>query len=358
MKLYSKIALFAAGILTATACSVNDPFADNMEIGQVLPTVSWELSSTVCKAGDEAKFLAKYYTTSTDATIDHTEVWAMITSTESAAATQKLITSPAYTLTVNANDTVRGFHLVQSYPHSMAVLNGTEYHLDASFPTSSTLSPVKWDSPAEWDQEKFDLYYPADFQKTFCDKMVDYLTADSTYLSGLRQVYLNYAFTQAQFDAVNAKYPNLTPLPFSDSDEAGKTKGDLWFEPDLKTIDHYYYTTLEGEITVEHEIAKKEDAPAGIAPEKIYPVYKSPHWIFCRYSDNTGGAITSVRHEYMPMWKELVQMIPFTGWIYDSSNQVYMVTFNRSYSLIPKFKAVDTKGKVGTDTGDKTIELN
>ena len=51
-------------------------------------------------------------------------------------------------------------------------------------------------------------------------------------------------------------------------------------------------------------------------------------------------------------------MIPFTGWIYDSSNQVYMVTFNRSYSLIPKFKVVDTKGKVGTDTEDKTIELN
>ena len=58
------------------------------------------------------------------------------------------------------------------------------------------------------------------------------------------------------------------------------------------------------------------------------------------------------------MWKELVQMIPFTGWIYDSSNQVDMVTFNRSYSLIPKFKVVDTKGKVGTDTEDKTIELN
>ena len=358
MKLYSKIALFAAGVMAASSCSVNDPFADNMEIGQVLPTVSWELSSTVCKAGDEAKFLAKYYTTSSDAKIDHSEVWAMITSTESAAATQKLITSPAYTQTVNANDTVRGFHMLASYPHSQAVLSGTEYHLDATFPTSSTLSPVNWTSPEDWDQEKFDLYYPAGFQQQFCEKMVSYLTTDSTYLSGLRQAYLNYTFTQEQFDAVNAKYPSLTPLPFSDSADAGHTKGDLWFEPDTKTIDHYYYTTLSGEVTVEHEIAKKEDAPSNIDPSKVYPVYKAPHWIFCRYSDNTGGAVTSVRAEYMPLWKELVQAVPFTAWIYDATNKVYNVAFSRTYTIRPKFRVIDTNGKVGTDTESKSIELN
>ena len=111
-------------------------------------------------------------------------------------------------------------------------------------------------------------------------------------------------------------------------------------------------------MTVEHEIATKDDAPAGIDPSKVFPVYKSPHWIFCRYSDNTGGAVTSVRHEYMPMWKELVQMVPFTAWIYDGTNKVYAVSFNRTYTIIPKFKVVDTKGKIGTDTETKSIELN
>ncbi|MGM9804334.1 MAG: hypothetical protein ACI308_09185 [Muribaculaceae bacterium] len=358
MKPYNKILLLAAGMLMAASCDVHDPFADKMEIGQVLPTVSWELSSTVCKAGDNAAFLAKYYTTRSDASIDHSEVWAMITGTESAAATQKLITTPAYTLTINEVDTVRGYHLLASFPHSMATLQGTEYHLNASFPTSATLSPVSWNSPEQWDQEKFDMYYPADFQDTFCKKMVSYLTADSTYLSGLRQAYINYPFTQEQFDAVNAKYPNLTPLPFSNSDEQGSTKGDLWFSPDTKVIDHYYYTTLEGTITVEHEIATKEDAPSSIDQNKVFPVYKAPHWIFCRYSDNTGGAVTSVRAEYMPMWKELIEMIPFTAWIYDSTNKVYTVAFLRSYTLYPQFKVVDTKGKIGTDTEAKSIELN
>ena len=357
MKLYSKIALFAAGILTATACSVNDPFADNMEIGQVLPTVSWELGSTMCTAGDNASFLAKYYTTSTDATIDHTEVWAMITSTESAAATQKLITSPAYTQTVNANDTVRGMHLVSYFPHSQAVLSGTEYHLDASFPTSSTLSPISWASPVEWDQEKFDLYYPASFQKEFCDKMVSYLTADSTYLAGLRQLYINYDFTREQIDAVNAKYPTLTPIPFSDSQDAGSTKGDLWFEVDTKTITGYYYATVVDGVKVEHEIATKDDAPQGIDPEKIYPVYKAPHWIFCRYSDDTGGAVTSVRHEYMPLWKELAEMVPFKAWVFNSADANYSIEFKRTYYIIPQFRVIDSNGKIGKDTDDKQIQL-
>lgn len=55
MKSYNKIALLAAGLFLATSCDVNDPFADKMDIGQVLPTTSWELSSTVCKAGEEAR---------------------------------------------------------------------------------------------------------------------------------------------------------------------------------------------------------------------------------------------------------------------------------------------------------------
>lgn len=358
MKLYNKLALIAAGLTLVSSCSVNDPFADKMELGQVLPTVSWELSSTVCKAGDEASFLAKYYTTAENTSIDHCEVWALITSTESASATQKLITTPSYTLNVSSTDTVRGYHLLCSYPHSMAELSNTEYHLSSSFPTSNTLSPITWDSPATWDQDKFDMYYPADFQTSFCAQMVEYLTNDSTYFSGLRQVYINYDFTQEQIDAVNAKYPNLTPIPFSDSQEEGETKGDLWFDVDTKTIDHYYYTTLENGVTVEHEIATVADAPSSIDSAKIFPVYKSPHWVFCRYSDDTGGAVTSVRHEYMPLWKELVSLIPFTSWIFDSTNNVYSVTFNRSYTLSPKFRVIDSNGKVGTDTEDKAIELS
>lgn len=365
MKLYNKIGFFAAGALIVTSCAVNDPFADTMDIGEVVPTVSWELSSAVCKAGNETSFLAKYYTTEEGVSIDHSEVWGMITRVEVAAATQKLIKSPAYTLTISTSDTVRGSHMLQSYPHNLAELdpvNGREYHLAATFPTPANLAQVNWSVPSEWDDEKFNMYYPETFKSDFTAKMVDYLTKDSLYLGSLRDLYVAYDFTQEQFDAVNAKYAttikDFKPLPWSDSQEQGKTKGDLWFDVDTKTIDHYYYTTLVGEITVENEVATIEEAVSlGIDPAKVYPVYKSPHWIFSRYSDNTGGAVTSVRAEYMPMWKELVALVPFEKWIYDSAEKQHAVDYTCKYTIVPKFKVFDTNGSVGTDTETKTVDL-
>ena len=87
-----------------------------------------------------------------------------------------------------------------------------------------------------------------------------------------------------------------------------------------------------------------------IEAEKVYPVYKAPHWVFCRYSDDIGAAVTSVRAEYMPMWKELVEMIPFEAWIYDSAEGQYAVDFSRTYVIIPQFRVIDTKGNVGKTT--------
>lgn len=351
MKLYNKIGLFAAGALLMTSCAVNDPFADNMEIGEIVPTVTWELNSSVCPAGSEAGFLAKYYTTAEGVSIDHSEVWGMVVSTEEAAVTQKLIPSPAYTLTKTVNDTVRGFHLLQSYPHSMAEAKGVEFHLDATFPVTRTFGSVKWLNATEWDEEKFNNLYPADFKAEFLDHMVSELTEDSTYFAGLRNVYINYAFTKEQIDAVNAKYPNLEPLPWTDSQEAGSTKGDLWYAVDVETVDHYYYAVVNNGVKVEYEVATVEEAVAkGIEAEKVYPVYKAPHWVFCRYSDDTGAAVTSVRAEYMPLWKELVEMIPFEAWIYNSTESQFAVNFSRTYVIIPQFRVVDTKGKVGKTT--------
>lgn len=360
MKVYNKLGFFAAGALLMASCAVNDPLMDKMEAGQVVPTVSWELSSSVCKAGNEATFLGKYYTTVEGVSIDHSEVWAMITKSEGAAATQKLIPSPAYTKSVNSNDTIRGYHLLKSFPHSEAELkNDNEYHLNSSFPTSRTLGPVNWVAPAEWSDDMFNTYYPATFKEEFCAQMVKYLTNDSTYLGGLRNLYVNYDYTKEQIDAVNAKYPELTPIPFSDSQEAGKTKGDLWFDVDTKTIVGYYYTIVDANgNTVEIEIATKEEAPETVSQDKVFPVYKAPHWIFSRYSDNTGGAVTAVRAEYMPLWKELVEVVPFQAWIYNSTEKCYSVEFSRKHTMSVQFRVIDSVGGQGKDTDTKTVELN
>jgi len=343
-----KYGLMALLALLTTSCAIHDPFADNGELGQVLPTVDWEQGSTVVKAGRYATFKGKYYTTSEKA-IDHSEVWCLIKREQTATATSKLTTSLAYTKNYSLTDTVRSSQMVATYPHSKAEWDGYEYVLTDSFPTSRTLSPVTWVNPEEWDQEKFDSYYPATFQQEFKDYMVNALTKDSTYYNDLRSVYINYNFPIELFEQLNAQYGMDFPTDTTTAD-----KSDVWFTTD--EVDHYYYITVADDgSAVYHEIAQQSEAPAGV---NVQPVYKSAFWLFSRYSDDTGGKITTVRRQYMPYFKSMLETIPFTSWIYNTSDKAYTVNFNRTYYLEPQFRVYDTDGKVGVTTDNKEVTLN
>ena len=347
MKLYKIFAIAAVMAMTTTSCAVHDPFADNMEIGQVLPTVDWEQNSVLVKAGGYATFKAKYYTAE-GLEIDHSEVWAMIKRDQTAEATSKLTSSLAYTKSITQADTVRSMQSLASFPHSDAVWDGHEYVLNDSFPTSRTLAPQAWVTPTEWDEEKFNQYYPPTFKSEFVEHMITYLTRDSVYYNDLRNIYINYDFTAEQFEALNAKYG----VDFPTVTEAGE-KSDAWFA--TSEVDHYYYETVVDGVTTIHEIATADAAPAGA---NVYEVYKSSPWLISRYSDDTGGRITYVRHEYMPYWKELISSIPFEDWIYNTADKNYAVNFNRSYSVLPEFRVYDNKGKFGKTTDNKEVSLN
>lgn len=357
MKIGYKFGVVALAALAVTSCETHDPYGDIMEVGQALPTVTWALGSTVATAGDDVEFEGKYYTDK-DHTPDHAEVWSNVVRSESAAATLGSLTSSLkYTQTENAVDTVRASQVVATYPHSLAVWDGYEFVLAGKFPTSQTLKSLTWSNIADWDQARFDSYYPAGFQQTFVDKVKDYLTADSTYYSDLRNVYINYEFTEAQIQGVIAQHPELdqTALNSMVLTDAGE-KSDVWY---TKTTDAdvvgYYYSDIVDGVTVYREVANKEDAPAGAV---LYDVYESSPWLFCRYDDNVGGVVTAVRGNYMPFFKDLISLIPFEDWIYNSSDKVYSVTFTRTYSLGVVFKVVDTDGNVGYTTDVKEITLN
>lgn len=348
MKIYKILGALALTLGLMTSCANHDLFADRMEIGQVLPTVDWEQNSTVVKAGAYATFKGKYYTAGENA-IDRSEVWALVKRQQSAAATSKLTTALSYTKTVSVTDTVRSMQKMAEYKHSDAVWDGYEFVLTDSFATSRTLSPVIWVTPAEWDQEKFDSYYPSTFQEQFVNYLINALTKDSLYYNDLRNVYINYAFTEEQFQQMNAKHGVSFPTVTETAD-----KSNAWFTTDV--IDHYYYTTVsESGVAVYHEIATESAAPQGV---NVYPVYESSEWLFSRYSDDIGGRITTVRRECMPYWKDLISLIPFTSWIYDSANKNYAVSFSRTYFLRPEFRVYDSAGKMGVTTDNKEITLN
>lgn len=404
MKLYNKIGVFALAVATLSSCAKHDPFADNMELGQVLPTVSWELGSSTCKAGEEAGFTGKYYFDGTDnqkVNIDHSEVWAMVTKSESAAATLKLVNSYAYTKTEVLNDTVRSSQLIKRYEHKNLEWNAagtiadfnkvyaedgqwedaegkynSEYHIDrtngyeyiltAKIPTSQTLAPVSWMLPGTWDQAKFESYYPANFQADFNAKVVEDLTKDSTFYNALRDVYINYDFTAEQITRLSAEngveFPTVV-LPEEKDMTWTLYHSEEWMDgnnqahPATPVVGKYYFTVVDG-ITYVHEISLEEAKDEKYKDVNLYDVYESSPWLFSRYNDDLGKVITTVRAQYMPFFKAMISEIPFEAWIYDSTEHGYSVAFGREYKLIPVFKVVGTNNKVGYSTDDKEISLN
>lgn len=373
MKLQYKIGGIAAVAVLMASCSMHDPYGDMVNVGDALPTVSLELGTTVVNAGDSVSFKGKYYTDG-EHEPDHSEIWVLVSQTESAAATLRLTPSYAYSVSVGGTDTIRASQTVASYPHSEAEWNGHEFELNVKFPTSRTLRQLTWGNISEWDQEKFDSYYPENFSQDFVNTVVTSLTQDSTYYDDLRYVYVNYNFTADQINGVIANYQNLnqngelSQLVLTETAD----KSDIWYTKTTKEVQvegpggrpqteevpnviGKYYIELVNGVSVYREVPLDYVAPDGV---RLYDVYESSPWLFCRYDDNVGGIVTTVRSNYMPVFKDLISLIPFTDWIYDSVEGQYSVSFSRKYQLGVTFKVFDTDGNIGYTTDAFTIDLN
>ncbi len=341
MKMKYKFGLLGAAALIAglSSCANHDLIPDIAQVGQAVPTVYWEVGSTVCKAGEAFTFQGKYNSVPGRIPVK-SEVWYLIVRDDVATVTTKLGgTSLNYSQTVSLNDTMRTYQSQAVFPHNEEYWNGHEYIVNGEVPVSRTLTPVSWVDAKEWDWERFNTYYPEGFIREYLDKIYDYLTGESanSYYSALRTVYLNYDFTNDQFKAVG-----LPELDLSGDDGGTSVKSDAWYSTteasDDKIVGYYYITIDEAGKTVYNEVPVDYQAPEGI---QIYPVYDSSEWVFCRYDDNSGAIVSTVRPEWLPKFRELLENIPFQAWIYDSSNAVYKVDFARNYSLRAQFRAYD-----------------
>lgn len=361
MKKFNIFLMSAAALaMSFTSCKTNDTLADIVDVGQAVPTCYWEVGSTVCKAGESVTFHGKY-TIPEGRTGDYSEIWYRIMRQETATATVGLAgSSLSYSKTYSSTDTVRAYQPIVRYAHSDAEWTGYQFEYDGVIPVSRTLSPVSWKEITTWDQTRFDSYYPQGFTTEFCEDVINLLTKDSTYYNALRAVYLNYPFTNEQFKEVNAKYGISLPdnIDMTTDDQGYSEKSDLWFsttEAKDEYIVGYYYTTVENGNTIVHEVAKDATQTEGIS---YYPVYKSAAWIFCRYDDDLGSIISTVRQEYMPAFIELLGTISFGDWIYDSTAKIYKVDFARSYKLQTQFRVYDSEGEEGIANDVREISIN
>lgn len=354
------IGVLAAGALAmGTSCANHDLIPDITEVGQAVPTVYWEVGSTVCKAGESFSFQGKY-TVEPELTPDRSEVWYLITREDVATASAKLGgASLSYTQTVTLNDTMRSMQSMAVFPHTQTTWDGHEYIINGEVPVSRTLSPVTWVDATAWDQAKFDSFFPQGFKNEFLGKVIGYLTNEATaanYYNALRTVYINYAFTNQQFAAQGLPEVDLT----GDDNGAGK-KSDTWYAKttgEEGTQTGWYYITLDADGNATYN-EKPMDYTAAEG-QTVYPVYDSCEWVFCRYDDNSGSIIATVRPEWLPKFKALLEQIPFEQWIYDTANSVYKVDFARKYALQAEFRAYDTNGNEGvtSKTDQKTITIN
>lgn len=339
MKLNISAAVAATAMVAAlTGCANHDLIPDIAQVGQAVPTVYWEVGSTVCKAGESFTFQGKY-TNEPGRTPLRSEVWYQILRSDNASVSAKL-GGLSYTQSVAQMDTMRSYQCHATYPHQESYWDGHQNIFTGEVPVSRTLSPVSWVEPAQWDQELFDSYYPEGFAWQFLTKVYDYLTSEETadsYYDALRNVYINYAFTNEQFAEVG-----LPQLDLSGDDNGAGKKSDAWFSTSEASDE-----ALVGYYSVEYDAdgkAKFTEYPLDyVAPEGtvVYPVYKSCEWVFCRYDDNSGSIVSTVRSEWLPKFRTLIEKIPFREWIYDSSNRVYKVEFTRNYSLEAQFRSYD-----------------
>ncbi len=353
MKIQYKLGLLALGAVAMSSCAKHDIINDVAPVGQEVPTCYWQLNSTVCKAGDSFSFQGKYTTNTAEGyEPDHSEVWYQIVCSEEMSVTSKLGgASLGYTKKATTVDTVRSYQSMAKFAHSDAQWDGHEYILNGTVPVSRTLSPVKWVDIAQWDEANFNEYYPEGFADEFNATIVSYLTDEATannYYSAMQNIYVNYTFPNELY-AANG-FPEV-----SESAE----RSDLWFSTteasDDALVGYYYFKVVDGVSTVV-EITKEENETFTGAP--TYPVYKSAPWLFCRYDDNAGAIVTSIRNEYLPKFKALLVTIPFEDWIHDSANNCYKVDFVRNYSLNAQFRVYDNVGNEGRAYDVLTISIN
>lgn len=378
MKIQFKLGIMALGLLAFSSCEKNDPMADNMQIGEYVPTAYWEVGSTACKAGETFSFSGKYWTEE-GYTPDHTEVWYSVVRSQESSASLKLAgTLMSYTKAVTEEDTVRTSQSIASFPHSDAVWDGYEFVITGTVPTSSTLAPLKW-APKEWNEvavERFNSYFPAGFEDEFKEEVLKQIVQDANY-SALRKVFCDYAFTNDQVQAVNDEFgvflPLLTEEILADEDpQAAVTyKSDLWYTTTASTekpvIVAYYYITIAEDGSsvlnrVESESVVVDDKgnttyQLGETAVKVYPIYDSAEWVLCIYDDNQGAIVSTVKDEYIPAFSKLLEVITFDEWIANGTDG-YAISFNRSYKLNARFKVYDTAGNEGVAYDAYTISVN
>ncbi|MGC3978127.1 MAG: hypothetical protein QM751_07800 [Paludibacteraceae bacterium] len=149
----------------------HDFFDENVITGEVGPQAYWEVGSATTSAGSNVSFITQYY--STEADIDHSEVWYNITERIYKKVSCPWVTTFTYSVTSETTAEKRISQKIQEYSHSLAVWSDSlhAYTFKSSFPIRSTLSSFSWDKVTEFDSTKMNTYFGPTYMQHFKDSL-------------------------------------------------------------------------------------------------------------------------------------------------------------------------------------------
>jgi len=168
---FSSIAVIAI-VFMLVSCDLHDSMDENVMVGNMAPHVYWEVGSSTVNAGSNIPFTAQYYTTGKEE-IDRMEVWYNLIEDEYKSVTCPWTTSFVFNITSSQSAQKRILQKISEYPHVAANWNDSlrAYRLQATFPTSRTLSSTTWSKPTTFDNDKMRAYFGESFMTMFKDSL-------------------------------------------------------------------------------------------------------------------------------------------------------------------------------------------
>ena len=215
MKKIQIVAVILMSMLFFTACDIHDTLDQDVIVGNMAPQVYWEVASSTVTAGSNVPFTTQYYSTS-DAKIDHLEVWYNVDEQEAKTVNCPWTTSLVFNFTSTTSVEKRISQKISEYPHietnwSKAL---SAYTFTATFPTSNTLASISWIKPTSFDSTKMVSYFGAEFMQHFKDSLYSKMQAVDfqKMYQGLNLVTNFKIYLDSTFNNNTGKYDYHFPI--------------------------------------------------------------------------------------------------------------------------------------------------
>lgn len=173
MKNFKIISGLLLSIIIVVSCSTYDPIDEIARAGQQAPQVYWELKSTNVAAGSPVSYIAQYYIVDDKLTIDSIEIWYSTLENIETSVSCPLLTTFSFTMSSSTSSMVREFLRGQKYDFDSRLWdpNRKAYVMDTTFNTTNTLKKIEWKEVKEFEENKFNDYFPSNFATQFKDSL-------------------------------------------------------------------------------------------------------------------------------------------------------------------------------------------